>query len=445
MVQVFGPSRKDLLKEMIGQSLGKGLSDFSNEYFANRDLEGVLQDKSLQKQPISERLSALEGALRPHGERGQRLLQQRLGIEQQREQEKELARTQQQQQILAKSFRGEELTPEEEGMLPSETQFKRQEINQKKKFGKNVRDSLKAAGYPDETADLWQQQVEGSTVQGLSDIIKEVNKLLSRSDVGKGKIGETEPISTKPNVEIPGVENKSFDLNFPKLVEPVGRTSSDTVKEETEHKKINSPLYAETIDSLNALDEDFRDITQLQEYNATPGALPTGIEKWNVDWETGDLRFKALASPETQSYVKIIARLLGRAKEYFPGRVTNFDLEQFKTRFPTLANSPEGRNLIAKQLSLANRIAYLKDETLKAAVDHYGAGADPQQIRRYAQENYRKIKSELEKDLKQSNQEAEDLLPENQVRVRSAEGQEGTIPKRNLEKATKEGGYVVIQ
>ena len=105
-----------------------------------------------------------------------------------------------------------------------------------------------------------------------------------------------------------------------------------------------------------------------------------------------------------------------RAKDFFPGRVTNFDLDQFKQGFPTLANSAEGRRLIAEQLALGNRIAYLKDETYKAAMDHYGSGADPVLIKKYATENYRRLKSQLEDQLKQTNSRARQLVDQDSSR-----------------------------
>ena len=112
-----------------------------------------------------------------------------------------------------------------------------------------------------------------------------------------------------------------------------------------------------------------------------------------------------------------------RANDFFPGRVTNFDLEQFKMGFPTLANSPEGRRVIAEQLALSNRIAYLKDETFKAAMDHYGSGSDPVLVKKYATENYRRLKSQLENQLKQVNTKARSMVEQ--------EGSKGT--RRSLD------------
>lgn len=80
MVQFFqAPTpRKTLLNEQIGQSLGKGLSDFMGNYFANKSLEKVLNDPNLKNAPLSEKMSALQAALQPYGEKGQQILQQRM-------------------------------------------------------------------------------------------------------------------------------------------------------------------------------------------------------------------------------------------------------------------------------------------------------------------------------------------------------------------------------
>lgn len=454
MVQFIkrGPSRRDLFQEQVGQNLGKSLSSFANTYYANKALDNVLEDESMQDLPQSERSSRIMRAMQGYGEEGLGILQNRMAVEQQRQQEE-------QQQLFGKMLSGKDLTEKETAKLPSELQMKIQESKQKRKVGANIEKSLIDAGYPEETAALWRQQMEAAPQGGQSDVIKQVNQLISRSKSGKGMIGgEEEKPSLKPSIDIPGIEEKSYELDFPELKQSIGRTSADIVKEEGKNREINTPLYADTINSLNALEEDFRDFQQLQEYNLTPDLLPTGLEKWNVDWDTGDLRFKAMTNPETQDYVKIIARLLGRAKEYFPGRVTNFDLNQFRQRFPTLANSPDGRKLITKQLMLANRIAYLKDETLKASIDNYGSEADPVQVRKQANDNYRRLKGDLEKELKGLNQEAEEMIksnPEEENKTKTPkilegnvgvvfEGKKGQMTRDQYERALKAGKKVEL-
>lgn len=402
MVQVFkteNPQGK--ISEMLGMSLGQGIGNGLNTYFANRSLESVLQDKSLEGAPQSKKMQALQSALSPYGEKGQEIFNQRMMIEQQERQEEE-------QDVLGRLAAGKELNEKDLSKLSPQNQFKALEHQKRKQQGKSVYDSLKAAGYPEETAKLWQNQLENaSSVGGITDIFQKVNDLLRRSKTGRGQEqGQEVKDTIKPNIEIPGTDLGELQLDFPDLPEPIGMTPADVVKQNEYREKTNTPLYNETVDRLNALDDEYREVKHLQDLDEIPGALPTGVQKWNVNWDTGDLRVKALATPEAQDYVKTIARMARRAKDFFPGRVTNFDLDQFKQGFPTLANSQEGRRIIAQQLALGNRIAYLKDETFKAAMDHYGSGADPVLVKKYATENYRRLKSQLEEQLKRVNAEA---------------------------------------
>jgi hypothetical protein len=405
MVQVIElENQKGKLAEQLGMSLGQGLSTGLNTYFANRSLDSVLQDKGLEGASQSKKLEALRSALAPYGETGQQIFQQRLAIQQQEMQEAE-------QDVLGRVVAGEEVTAKDLSRISPENQIKALELQKRRNAGRSVYDALIKSGYPEETAKIWQMQMENAPVGGQSDVIRQVNDKINRSPAGQGRNGEAETkAESAPSIDIPGTNLGALELDFPDLPEPVGLTPADVVKQNEYREKTNAPAYTETVDRLNALDDEYREVKHLQDLNEIPGALPTGAEKWNVNWDTGDLRVKALATPEAQDYVKTIARMARRAKDFFPGRVTNFDLDQFKAGFPTLANSPEGRRLIAEQLALSNRIAYLKDETFKAAMDHYGSGADPVLVKKYATENYRRLKSQLEDQLKQVNTRARSMV-----------------------------------
>jgi hypothetical protein len=407
MVQVIETGNpQGQLADMLGMSLGQGIGNGLNTFFANRSLESVLHDKSLEGAPQSKKLEALRSALSPYGEKGQEIFKQRMQIEQQEMNEAE-------QDVLGRVVSGEKVSAKDLSKLKPETQLKVRDLQKRREAGKSVLDSLIKAGYPEETAKIWQNQMENAPTGGQSDVIKNVNDLIRRSKSGKG-LGQQQETreESKPNIDIPGTNLGTLELDFPELPEPVGMTPADIVKQNEYREKTNIPTYTEAVDRLNALDDEYREVKHLQDLNEIPGVLPTGIAKWNVNWDTGDPRVKALATPEAQDYAKTIARMARRAKDFFPGRVTNFDLDQFKQGFPTLANSPEGRHLIAHQLALGNRIAYLKDETYKAAMDHYGSGADPVLIKKYATENYRKLKSQLEDQLKQTNSRARAMVEE---------------------------------
>lgn len=405
MVQVIETSDpRSKLSEMLGMSLGEGLSSGLHTFFANRSLESVMHDKALEGAPQSKKLEAIRAALSPYGEKGQEIFKQRMQIEQQEMNEA-------QQEVLGRVVEGQKVSAKDLAKLSPENQLKVMQIQKNREVGKSVYDSLIKSGYPEETARIWQNQMENAPTGGQSDVIRQVNDLIRRSKSGKGLTGEVATrAAIEPNIDIPGTNLGALPLDFPELPEPIGMTPSDVVKQNEYREKTNIPLYNETVDRLNALDDEYREVKHLQDLNEIPGALPTGVNKWNVDWDTGDLRVKALATPEAQDYVKTIARMARRAKDFFPGRVTNFDLDQFKQGFPTLANSPEGRRLIAEQLALGNRIAYLKDETFKAAMDHYGSGADPVLVKRYATENYRRLKAQLEEQLKQTNARARAMV-----------------------------------
>jgi hypothetical protein len=412
MVQFFRGSAdpRDAAYGALAKALGMGIGQGVNAHFANKELEDVLNDPELKDAPQSEKMQALQSRLSKFGEGGRQLFQDRMQIEQKQAQEQE-------QNILGKINSGKEVNEKELSRLSPESQFKYMETRKRDNAGKSVKQALIKAGYPEETAQIWEDQVKNSTTGGISDVFKNVNDLLVRSKKGKGITEETPTTQqSKPSIDIPGLENETFDLDFPELPEPVGLKPADVVKQNEHRERVNIPVYTKAVDTLNALDDEYRDITHLQELDAT-GKLPTGIEKWNVDWETGKLRAKALGTPEAQDYVKTIARMARKAKEFFPGRVTNFDLEQFQEGFPTLANSPEGRKIIAEQLSLANRIAYLKDETMKAAYDHYGSGSDPILVKKYATENYRRLKGELENKLKSVNERADGIVGREQEPV----------------------------
>lgn len=422
MVQILPEVRTHagILSDTLGPALGQGLGEFLGGYLANRSLEKVLSDKSYKGKDFGEKMESLETALRPHGERGERLFQKRLMVEQQRETTGKEARARKTSKQLAKQFglEGEEfenLSPEQ---IIAYGKVKK-EKEQSQKLASNIKSSLVKAGYHEETADLWESQFLSSPTGGQTDVIKQVNDLLRRSPKGKGFQPPQKDVSSE--IEIPGIQNAKLNLDLPELPEPLNLTPSDMVKQQEAREKVLSPLYAETIDTLNALDEDFRDLTHMQDLNES-GGLPTGIGKWNVNWNTGDLRVPALATPEAQDYVKTVARMLGHAKDFFPGRVTNFDLESFRRRFPTLANSPEGRRLIAKELELANRIAYLREETMKSAIEHYGSQADPVMVRKIANDNYRRLKGQLEGELRSLNKQTASMAPETSERKKVPQG-----------------------
>jgi len=129
MVQVIRMSAdpRDAAYGALAKALGQGIGNGINSYFANRALEGVVNDKSNANIPQSEKLTKVQSALAPYGDLGRQLFGDRLKIEQQaatEKQEKENARRlKQEQDVLGRYSAGDQLTSEDFASLSPKTQM----------------------------------------------------------------------------------------------------------------------------------------------------------------------------------------------------------------------------------------------------------------------------------------------------------------------------------
>lgn len=442
MVQEFSPlkSHSSYLSDALAPQLGAGLGNFLGSYFAKQALDKLRNDPSMKDAPVSERLSKLNSTLAMHGSHGQRILSNELGAEQQRLQESQQKRQENEQIVLGKFASGEPVSAKERSKLSPKTQLELQKLEKNKKQASNMKQALIKAGVDEVNAENFADVYESATEGGKTELLKQYNDMLRRAKQGFYRQNEN-----KPEQEL-DIDKPTEWENLP-LEE--GMTPAEEIKQKANREKHNLPIYEETNKILSGLEDEHRDIKRLQQLEEREN-LPEGVEKWDINWETGEPRFSpATLHPDAQLYLKTIASMLGKAKEFFPGRVTNFDLDTFRKRFPTLANSKEGRILIQKQLELANRIAYLREDLLSQAFEHYGAGADPIKVRQIAKKKYNEQKQVLEERLKnldglleqeyQKNLGSKNEIPQGNVKVRSPDGMIGSIPEKNIEAAIKAG------
>jgi hypothetical protein len=127
MVRIHGASRRSLLQESLGNSLGKGLSNFTNNYFAGKALDDVINNPEYENGSMSQRSSQLQRAMQPYGEYGAETLKNRMGIEQQVQQEQQQRQQQAIQKkkapLIAKALKGEELNDQELGLFTPDEQM----------------------------------------------------------------------------------------------------------------------------------------------------------------------------------------------------------------------------------------------------------------------------------------------------------------------------------
>jgi hypothetical protein len=277
---------------------------------------------------------------------------------------------------------------------------KLREILLKEKVGPSgksvdITEELKGYGLSDDEANLLSQIYKKSPQGGKTKLISDITERKKRGEFNTPE-DSVKQLESPYNPEVFG----DVKLEMPALPQEKGRTSAEQVRREDFREKQNTKIYDDISKNLTSLENQNLNLEQLASLNDT-GKLPQGVERWKLHPKTGDLLVPAASTPETELYVKILNGFMKFAKDYFPGRVTNFDLQNFKTILPTLANTQEGRGLIIKQMDLTNRIAHLKDDLLKEVYDNYGTNKiDSATAKKIANENYKKLKPQLENELK---------------------------------------------
>ena len=294
-------------------------------------------------------------------------------------------------------------------------------------------------------ADLYSKLTTGGKTKFADIIFENIRRGTLGQEITPEQIRDIEP--TRPIVEptakmadISSQEVKRFD--FPKFDNFAGMTPAESIKLKSELRKENAPIYKENVNKLKGHQHEYRSIIQLERLNAT-GKLPTGIQRWNVDWKSGELRIPALATPETQLFVKTINDFTVKAKDTFGARVTNFELKRFMQRLPTLANTTEGRRLIIEQMKTISELNQIYNDSLKEVYRKYGASnIDSIQVEQVA-EDLRKDKEQALINKYASIVAEQDLQTEEDQVLIEFQGKRGHVSRTELDAAIKAGARVL--
>lgn len=150
-----------------------------------------------------------------------------------------------------------------------------------------------------------------------------------------------------------------------------GLTANQRVKRQDQRFTVQTPLVVENNKSLHALESEGQSIELLEQLTDS-GKVGQGLHNLNINPKTGELFVPKLATPEEQLFVKTVNDFTVKAKDSFGARVTNFELDKFMQRLPTLANSEEGRKLIMRQMRLVNEANQLEKRAIQGVFDKYG-------------------------------------------------------------------------
>jgi hypothetical protein len=246
-----------------------------------------------------------------------------------------------------------------------------------------IRDLLIKEGVEPEEAELYSYL----TIGGQTELVKNLLESKERgrggsfkSGVGIGEISENGP-----------QQKESFDSQFKKHIaqQDLGIKPSEKVSREKERYDTGLKQYQEAGTKLRGMARD-KERLDILETLSNSKKLPKDLERLNVD-EKGALRFPFLASPESQRFVKTLNEFSSGAKDTFGSRVTNFDLSQYMTRYPTLLNSGEGRRQLIQQMKIVNDINSLYYKNLK---DVYDKAGGVRKLDADAAERFAELKSE---------------------------------------------------
>lgn len=355
------PNPRGQLAGTLGAALGQGLGELTGQYYADKSLNAAMDSDEYKQGDLAQKLQLIAGATSKHGARGHRAFAQQVQIAQQAEIER---------QHKAKE------------------EIERTKALRAEKGKQSLIQALKNSNVPEEEISVFSELYDAAPEGGRTEIIKGVNDLIRR-----GKLGD---FQKKAESDSTPEENAYY--NFPQLKEEAGLSPAEKIRREDHREKYNLPLYEDVNKKLKSYEEESRSLERLEQLNPK---MESGLGKWNINPTSGELIFPAASSPETQLFAKTINDFTTKAKDTFPGRVTNFDLQAFMKRLPGLSNSKEGRDLIIKQMQLSNRIANLREEALKEVYDHYGTmNISASEAKKIADKIYKEKKPELEERLK---------------------------------------------
>lgn len=176
---------------------------------------------------------------------------------------------------------------------------------------------------------------------------------------------------------------------WPKLPTPPNTTAAEQEKWRDKNQTFNNKLLKETKDKDKSHTNSLIRYNRLSALNDS-GKLPSGLASLVLNPSTGEpwpvASLIGVVNTETQNFVKTMNDFMIDAKSYFGSRVTNFDVQAFKSRLPTLLNTQDGRRLIIEQMKLMEDLQIVHDNELEKGLKHYGRNASYSDIQNIVDE-----------------------------------------------------------
>jgi hypothetical protein len=232
-------------------------------------------------------------------------------------------------------------------------------------------------------ADIWKAAPTGGKTELLKHGIDAISRGDNLEELLNG-VDVPEKQSEEP-IKVPQLKNGKVPSEFewPDYSKrPTGYNAKDWADERKTWRKENSPVFLENKTKLQNSKRDALSIKKIDKLNKSK-KVAEGFERSLINPSTGEpygvAQIVGAMSPETQEWIKEIARFQNRAKDAFGSRVTNFDLVSYMKQFPGLMNTPEGRDRIIKMMTVNNELDQLYENALQNIYQKYGLSGIPQE------------------------------------------------------------------
>lgn len=241
------------------------------------------------------------------------------------------------------------------------------------------------------------------------------------------------------------------EFKYPKIDTFADLKPSERPHHRENLRKENLPIFNDAVKNIKSGETEARYVGILEDINNS-GELPEGLGRIIINPSTkmpyGIAELTGRVNAPTQRWIKTINDFTTKAKDSFPGRVTNFDLQTFMARLPGLLNTAEGRTLILDQMKIAGKVNSLYDTALRDIYQHYGADKiTPEQANQLAERKIASQKVGLENELfnlgRQSDQlydrERSEQKSSQMVTMYTPDGEPLDVPESEVEELLKAG------
>lgn len=312
-----------------------------------------------------------------------------------------------------------------------------------------VQDLLIRMGEDPKAAANFAQLYSISSVGGKTALVKVLTDKMQRGTLGGVEETSSPSVEGENLNQIDPVEQQSYE--WPEINNFEGLTPTEKVKRQNELRKENREQLKDIRTKKKSVRDTSLRLRRLTQLNDSD-KLPEGMERLNINYKTGELIVPAAANEQTQLYAKTLNDWITQAKDSFGARVTNFDLQAFLRRLPTLANTTAGRRLILRQMQILNEIDQLEADANMKVYKRYGLGnVDELQVADIAEnlmgpdldrllnEFDEVINEQINFDEKKDINLIKENLEPGLVLMRSPDGEVGKVQESQIEEGIKRG------